>query len=208
MNARIVSFIEGGCRREDAQTTGVYPESINQLGNGTIFLVDCGIEDRLCAVNCPDFSGEAFRAGGQDCVLVPLDHACAENLRRLLPFTAPSPVLREQRTIGLGDRLGIAAPLRPCNARDNSLLGACAAEAQGLRRAPSAVEDKDGGSLYLRGAGHRRCGNGVYFARLNEALRQFQLHFAARKSRDPPRRFAVHGAERDRRGVRLDNSYF
>lgn len=109
MNARIVSFIEGGCRREDAQTTGVYPESINQLGNGTIFLVDCGIEDRLCAVNCPDFSGEAFRAGGQDCVLVPLDHACAENLRRLLPFTAPSPVLREQRTIGLGDRLGIAA---------------------------------------------------------------------------------------------------
>ena len=50
MNARIVSFIEGGCRREDAQTTGVYPESINQLGNGTIFLVDCGIEDRLCAV--------------------------------------------------------------------------------------------------------------------------------------------------------------
>ena len=106
------------------------------------------------------------------------------------------------------DRLGITAPLRPCNARDNSLLGACAAEAQGLCRAPSAVEDKDGGCLYRRGADHCRCGNGVHFARLNEALRQFQLHFAACKSRDHPRCFAVHGAERDRRGVRLDNSYF
>lgn len=50
------------------------------------------------------FKGE--RAGGR--IRAPLSHENACALRKLFPFTAPSRVLREDRSFGLGDRLGIA----------------------------------------------------------------------------------------------------
>lgn len=40
----------------------------------------------------------------------PLDHEAAAFLREKFPFTAPVPVLSRPRTIGVGDRLGIATP--------------------------------------------------------------------------------------------------
>ncbi len=40
----------------------------------------------------------------------PLDHEAAAYLREEFPFTAPVPVLRRERTMGVGDRLGIACP--------------------------------------------------------------------------------------------------
>ena len=46
--------------------------------------------------------------GGQK--ICPLDHANAEALRKAFPFTAPVPVLKNKKTIGLGDRLGLATP--------------------------------------------------------------------------------------------------
>ncbi len=57
----------------------------------------------------------ARRETGEDVLVVggearPLDHAAAEYLRERFPFTAPVPVLRRQRTLGVGDRLGIACP--------------------------------------------------------------------------------------------------
>lgn len=54
-------------------------------------------------------------ANGADVLVVgeevrKLDHASADYLRERFPFTAPVPVLRRDRTFGVGDRLGIAAP--------------------------------------------------------------------------------------------------
>lgn len=40
----------------------------------------------------------------------PLDHEAAVYLRQRFPFTAPVPVLKRDRTFGVGDRLGNAAP--------------------------------------------------------------------------------------------------
>ena len=54
----------------------------------------------------PGFAGEAF--GGA--VIAPTDHQSAALLRQLFPFTAPRPVLTSKRTVGLGDRLGVATP--------------------------------------------------------------------------------------------------
>lgn len=55
------------------------------------------------------------RENGRDVLVVagearPLDHAAAEYLRERFPFTKPTPVLRRERTVGVGDRLGIAGP--------------------------------------------------------------------------------------------------
>ncbi|MDO5111813.1 MAG: tagaturonate epimerase family protein [Clostridia bacterium] len=54
----------------------------------------------------PGFAGEV-REGA---IIAPADHQSAVLLRQLFPFTAPRPVLSSIRTVGLGDRLGIATP--------------------------------------------------------------------------------------------------
>jgi len=68
------------------------------LGGGD-FLV---IEKKI-----PGFSGEELADGR---FKAPLVHDNANMLRKLLPFTAPAPVLRKDRSFGLGDRLGVATP--------------------------------------------------------------------------------------------------
>ncbi len=108
MDVRIEKFIENGCAESAAAEAGVYPRSVTEIGDSVLFLMDCGAEDRLVAVSCPAFSGENMQIGGKMCTVAPLNHENAVALRKLLPFTAPSPVLREKRTIGLGDRLGLA----------------------------------------------------------------------------------------------------
>ena len=55
----------------------------------------------------PGFSGEELADGK---LKAPLTHDNADMLRKLFPFTAPSPVLRKERSFGLGDRLGVATP--------------------------------------------------------------------------------------------------
>jgi len=57
----------------------------------------------------------ARNATGQDVLVVggemrPLDYSAAMYLRQRFPFTAPVRVLGRPRTMGVGDRLGIAAP--------------------------------------------------------------------------------------------------
>jgi hypothetical protein len=55
----------------------------------------------------PGFTGEKL---ADSMIKVPLSHENANVLRKLFPFTSPSPVLGKERSFGLGDRLGIAAP--------------------------------------------------------------------------------------------------
>ncbi len=61
--------------------------------------------------------GKVFmaRGDGGDVLVIdgktrPADHEAAEYLRENFPFTAPVPVLGRERSFGVGDRLGIAAP--------------------------------------------------------------------------------------------------
>jgi hypothetical protein len=55
----------------------------------------------------PGFKGTTLPGGK---LKAPLNHKNAEILRKIFRFTAPSRVLRKDRSFGVGDRLGIAAP--------------------------------------------------------------------------------------------------
>jgi hypothetical protein len=62
--------------------------------NGSFLLADEGL----------GFSGTPFEGK----LKAPLSHENAQTLKKLFPWTAPSPVLRKERSFGCGDRLGIA----------------------------------------------------------------------------------------------------
>ena len=68
------------------------------------------MDDWLIADGDIGFCGETFEACGKTCCKAPLSHDNACILRSLFPFTAPVPVLGKARTLGVGDRLGIAPP--------------------------------------------------------------------------------------------------
>ena len=88
----------------------IYEKSLCTENGCTAFLADAGERDVLVARDGFGFSGKRLRADGEDWVVCELTHENAEVLRRRFTFTAPSPVLRQRRTVGVGDRLGLAAP--------------------------------------------------------------------------------------------------
>lgn len=84
-----------------------YPHARHLTADGSyVTMVYTADSDYLLAADGLGFSGTACEQG----VLAPLTHENAVQLRKLFPFTAPSPVLRRKRSIGLGDRLGLATP--------------------------------------------------------------------------------------------------
>ncbi|GHV84170.1 hypothetical protein AGMMS50212_15100 [Spirochaetia bacterium] len=83
-----------------------YEKSINSAGSGVAFMAKFGDEDFIVAKNISDFKGEAI---GDGKIKAPLTHENASVLRKLFTHTAPSRVLRKDRSFGVGDRLGIAA---------------------------------------------------------------------------------------------------
>lgn len=96
--------------KADPVAYGVYPLSINTVDGGTVFMADDDKDTYLIAVGKDlDFTGIEFDHEGTACVAAPLTHANAKVLRALFPFTAPKRVLHKDRTVGVGDRLGIAA---------------------------------------------------------------------------------------------------
>ncbi|MGI6180481.1 MAG: tagaturonate epimerase family protein [Agathobaculum sp.] len=88
----------------------VYPESCFEVSGGELCIADFGAYDALLfwGENCPFAAAESALMDGLPLAKVALDHDCAAVLHRLLPFTAPKPVLSRERTFGMGDRLGIA----------------------------------------------------------------------------------------------------
>lgn len=88
----------------------LYPLSINELETGIIAMIHQDQDYLLCLGELSGaFVGENLTINhvrGKKCHLT---HENAEQLRQVLPFTAPRPVLREDRSFGVGDRLGIAA---------------------------------------------------------------------------------------------------
>lgn len=75
-----------------------------------VFMVDAGDRDLL--VSNPELGFEGENVVCKDCnckmVLSELNHNTAEKLRELFPWTAPARVLTRDKTMGVGDRLGIA----------------------------------------------------------------------------------------------------
>lgn len=84
-----------------------YPRSVHRLGETTVSMVR-GEDADFLKVSGPNpgFSGTCAAGAG----FYPLDHANTVLLRKLFPFCAPRPVLSSVRTVGVGDRLGLATP--------------------------------------------------------------------------------------------------
>ena len=84
-----------------------YPRSVHKLGDTTVSMVR-GDEADFLKVEGPNpgFTGTCAAGEGY----FPLDHANTALLRKLFPFCAPKPILTAVRTVGVGDRLGLATP--------------------------------------------------------------------------------------------------
>jgi hypothetical protein len=98
MNYAGFDVYEKSIHRSESAAVEVFMAKGGASGGGDFLLVNkegCG------------FTGERLAGGG---IKAPLTHENANALRRLFPFTAPSRVLRKERSFGLGDRLGIATP--------------------------------------------------------------------------------------------------
>lgn len=99
------AFIEA--YRQGAVPDGfdVYPDSVNELDGGLVFMADAGENDILVSSARKNaFRGMDFGAY----IVAPLTHDNAEALRKMFPFTAPIPALSRPQSCGVGDRLGIA----------------------------------------------------------------------------------------------------
>jgi hypothetical protein len=88
------------------------PSSLAEAQGVTYAFMEIGGEPFLCAAG-KSGCGKGFERpdeinGAAGILLCPATHANAEELRRRLPFTAPSPLSGVGTTIGLGDRLGMA----------------------------------------------------------------------------------------------------
>ncbi len=84
-----------------------YPKSTHRAGAATVSMLRGTDADVLSVVGPnPGFTGEEK----DGVLLAPLTHENAALLRKLFPFTAPRPILESIRTVGVGDRLGIATP--------------------------------------------------------------------------------------------------
>ncbi len=107
---KLIFFLERGMRPEERAAAGVYERSVAQTGGTAVMMVDLGERDALVVTGeKAGFHGEALPVPGRDdCLLAPLTHENAVALRAAFPFTAPVRVLGNERSVGVGDRLGVA----------------------------------------------------------------------------------------------------
>lgn len=108
ISQNIISFIGGGLSPDSTKQYGIYEKSLHQKDGLSVFVADVGERDVIVAEKALSFSGEPFSAGGKQWTLAEQNHENAKVLRALFPFTAPVSVLKKPRTVGVGDRLGIA----------------------------------------------------------------------------------------------------
>lgn len=109
MLGNIIDYIEAGFP-ENAGNYGVYPRSLHTVGEKMVFMAKGSEAELLIAEDSLGFVGSSFEAAGKSWLCCQLVHENALVLRKLFPFTAPSPVLRYPCSVGVGDRLGIASP--------------------------------------------------------------------------------------------------
>ena len=88
----------------DGRKFDIYRDSVQD----NLFMVAAPDRDYFVADPSLGFEGEKVTAEGREKILAPLNHANAEKMRSLYPWTSPSRVLDRDKTMGVGDRLGIA----------------------------------------------------------------------------------------------------
>ncbi len=95
---------------------GVYGQSINCYKNSYLFIIR-ETEGQLVEKSLIIFGegdaydnliGEKFNIANKVVKKCPLSHENAKIIRDMFPFTAPEAILGNDKTIGLGDRLGLA----------------------------------------------------------------------------------------------------
>ena len=88
-----------------------YSKSVNMIDGKTIYMSKEKAEDVLILVGGDlGFEGIHSEENGIKYLKAPLTHNNACKLREYFPFTAPKPILSNDRTFGVGDRLGVACP--------------------------------------------------------------------------------------------------
>jgi hypothetical protein len=114
-NARKEGLLTGG--RIITEHRGRHVEllhwaSLRYLEGSTLLLVKLGPDDALLVTgpHAEAFEGLSMEVYCTRFLFCPLNHANASRLRRLLPFTGPSPLADHDATFGVGDRLGVASP--------------------------------------------------------------------------------------------------
>jgi hypothetical protein len=100
--------------KSEIASYGVYPSSLQESNGSFFYLVKEGLEKKLViqgkSSQFESFSGEVREVEGEEVKVCSLTHENCEALREVFPFTAPSSVLKCPKSIGLGDRLGLASP--------------------------------------------------------------------------------------------------
>ena len=88
----------------------VYEKSFNVVNGDYIFIFKSDSKDLIVATgNLANlFEGTSSNLDDLTYVIAETNHKNMSALRKLFPFTKPKPVLREKRSFGLGDRLGLA----------------------------------------------------------------------------------------------------
>ena len=92
----------------------LYPESLQEENALAYLIIKQGSKRALTIFSesglPADFEGIQGSFEGINMLFCPLNHTNAVKLRKLFPFTAPSPLKNAGVSFGVGDRLGIASP--------------------------------------------------------------------------------------------------
>lgn len=107
---KLIKFIKLLPNSVNFDESGIYPRSVNKVGNGFVFALKSNNIDYLVATHdlSNNFQGENYHLDNIKYVVALPNYVNMNRLRNLLPFTKAKPVLREKRSFGLGDRLGLA----------------------------------------------------------------------------------------------------
>ena len=106
--------------RYDQRERIVYKSSLQELKNLTFAILALGRKRALGIFDIgkgdssvktrQGFEGKFYKVEKVNILFCPMDHKNAVNLRKVFPYTAPSPLSSRDVTFGVGDRLGIASP--------------------------------------------------------------------------------------------------
>ncbi|HZK26198.1 MAG TPA: tagaturonate epimerase family protein, partial [Thermoclostridium sp.] len=93
---------------------GVYPRSINEVGNAIIMMARGDEEKYLLVIgedsSLQDLKGSISEQGDLNVKVCPLSNENCNVIRTVFPYTNPQPHKGKKITVGLGDRLGLASP--------------------------------------------------------------------------------------------------
>ncbi|AGC67850.1 hypothetical protein Cst_c08510 [Thermoclostridium stercorarium subsp. stercorarium DSM 8532] len=93
---------------------GVYPRSINEVGNAIVMMARGENEKCLVVVGedsrLQELKGNQTEENGLKVKVCPLSNENCYVIRKIFPYTNPQPHKGKNITIGLGDRLGLASP--------------------------------------------------------------------------------------------------